>query len=234
MANHSDIYKMFHSRSSLLMLIVVALFIDQTPVISNFFRWQATFFHEISHGLAALATGGNVHKIEVNFSGAGLCHTSGGVRWAVSLAGYMGTALWGLLVYFSAEAVSKKHAYILAVFIITVLAATELLYAKDFQSWLIISIIAVIYGGAIKFREKISLKLFLKLAGLYMVVDSLKSPIALLRHHPPNDAASLAAQTGLPEFIWIVLWVATALVCLASIWQIDKKPEQTCKAEQAA
>ncbi|MDL2226877.1 M50 family metallopeptidase [Deltaproteobacteria bacterium OttesenSCG-928-M10] len=217
-------FRRLYAKSNLLILAAAALLLGQIPYLGNVLSWQTSFFHEISHGLAALLTGGRILGLEIHFSGSGLCYTAGGARWLISLAGYAGAVFWGLLIYLSAEALPSKYSHLPAVILASVLMGSAVLYARDFQSWTIILIISILYAAAIKFRNRLPLKFFLKLAGLYILLDAGRAPFALLHHQAPNDAASLAAQTGLPVFFWISLWLFTAAGGLVFIWQIEKRP----------
>lgn len=58
-------------------------------------RLFVTMIHELGHGLAAILTGGSFLHFEVTRRGAGLAYTSGGSRFVVIQAGYLGTALFG-------------------------------------------------------------------------------------------------------------------------------------------
>lgn len=58
-------------------------------------RLFSVYIHEIGHGLAAMATGGDFVKFEVHHSGGGLAHTRGGMKAFIYMAGYMGTAVLG-------------------------------------------------------------------------------------------------------------------------------------------
>lgn len=213
----------------LVALIIIALLLGRVPFLANLFSWQTTFFHEISHGLAALITGGRVLNIELRFSGSGVCYTSGGVRWLISVAGYMGAALWGSLIYLLADAIPKNRSHMTAAFLIAVLVASGLLYVRDFQSWTIIASIGIFYAVTVRFSDKLPLKLFLKLAGIYVILDALKAPMALFRHQAVSDAANLAAQTGIPQIFWITFWMATTAGCLVFIWKIERKPTEARK-----
>lgn len=53
------------------------------------------FFHEISHNLAALLTGGTMGRIMLESNEGGLASASGGSRFLVLNAGYLGSMLWG-------------------------------------------------------------------------------------------------------------------------------------------
>jgi len=107
-------------RQQLSLFIVLAFIIDYLPIINLPFLWSETFFHEISHGLAALLTGGTIHNITLNFNGSGVCTTSGGTRFLIAFSGYAGSALWGLLIYSIASKAYGRHygdhagAYIIA------------------------------------------------------------------------------------------------------------------------
>lgn len=209
----AGILKSFAARFYLPILLILALLIAWVPM---------TYFHEISHGLAALLTGGDILGIELHFTGSGLCQVSGGLRWLVYLSGYMGATFWGLLIYFSAEAVPKKYCHLLACFLVFVLTVSAVLYARDFQSWIVLLAISIWYSAAIKFRAKLPLNFFLKLSGLYILLDAVRAPTYLFGHQGPNDAAGLAVQTGLPAFFWISLWLLAALGGLVLIWKVEK------------
>jgi len=213
-------FKRFEGVFRLLILALIVLGLGRTPFLGNFLSWQTTFFHEISHGLAALASGGSLVKIELHFSGSGVCYTRGGLGWLISLAGYAGAAFWGLLIYLSALTLPRGYSHWPAVFLIALLAVSAVFYAADFQTRVIILALAALYGAAVKFRGQVS-NLFLKLAGLYVLLDALKAPLALWRHESFNDAASLTAQTGLPAFIWIFFWLAAAAAGLVFIWKVE-------------
>ena len=56
------------------------------------------FMHEVSHGLAAIATGGRIVEIQINPQQGGYAITQGGSRFWTLTAGYLGSLLWGGLI----------------------------------------------------------------------------------------------------------------------------------------
>ena len=182
-----------------------------------------TFFHEISHGLMALITGGKVLKIEMHYSGSGLCYSRGGIIWLITVAGYIGAALWGLLIYLMAGKLPKRYSHITAALLAAVLVVSGILYVRDFASGIIILALIIFYGTTVWFRNKLPLQYILKIAGLYIILDAVKAPVLLLQHRPVSDATLLAAQTGVPQLCWILLWLLVSLACLFYIWKIEKR-----------
>jgi len=59
------------------------------------FRVFGTFVHELSHGLAAIATGGDFVRFAVSPDLSGVAHSAGGWRVVVASAGYIGSAVFG-------------------------------------------------------------------------------------------------------------------------------------------
>lgn len=221
--NRPGFFQRIQPQLIFVILIIIALALSQTPYVVNFLSWQTTFFHEISHGLAALVTGGGITKIELHFAGSGLCYTSGGSLVLISLAGYAGAALWGLLIYLAAGTLPKNYSHVAAVFLAAVPLLSGLLYVRDHESWAIVLAITVFYAAAVKLRNILPVKLILKIAGIYIIIDAFRAPFVLLRHKDVSDAANLAALTGIPEFFWILAWIAISLGCLAFIWKTGSR-----------
>ncbi|MBN1678701.1 MAG: M50 family metallopeptidase [Anaerolineae bacterium] len=64
------------------------------------FRLFVTMIHELGHGTSAIVTGGSFLRFEVSKHGAGLAYTSGGSRFVIIQAGYIGSALFGAALLF--------------------------------------------------------------------------------------------------------------------------------------
>lgn len=59
------------------------------------------FFHESSHALATLLTGGNVQELVLVKEEGGHVISTGGNRFISLSAGYLGSLLWGIVIYVS-------------------------------------------------------------------------------------------------------------------------------------
>jgi len=78
----------------LLAIMVVAWLLWDTVLILPL-KILVVFFHELSHGLMAIVTGGEIVRIEVVRQEGGLCVTQGGNRFLTLSAGYVGSLCWG-------------------------------------------------------------------------------------------------------------------------------------------
>lgn len=202
----------------LILFIVAAFIVDYLPFINLPFLWSETFFHEISHGLAALLTGGSIHNISLNFNGSGLCVTSGGVRFIVTFFGYAGSALWGLLIYRVANALTPASSKLMIAIMVGMLAVTLVLWARDIPTITILIVLLLMYSLPLYKSLFISVKAFIQLVGIFVLLDAIRSPLYLLDGRDLGDGASLAELTWLPEIFWVALWFLIALGCLYLLW----------------
>ncbi|MCK5664754.1 MAG: M50 family metallopeptidase [Thiotrichaceae bacterium] len=211
----------------LILFIVAAFIIDYIPLVNLPFLWSETFFHEISHGLAALLTGGLIHNISLNFNGSGLCTTSGGINFIVTFAGYAGSALWGLLIYRVAGSLSPKSSKIMVAVMVSMLAVTLVLWARDIPTIFILIVLLLMYGLPLYKSLWISVKSFIQLVGIFVLLDAIRSPLYLLDGRDLGDGATLASLTWIPEIVWVALWFAIASGCLYFLWKAPVKSTTT-------
>ncbi len=77
---------------------VIAVALSHLPIVDVAiypFKLFGTFVHEWCHALVAIATGGNVTRLEINANLSGETFTSGGWLLPIFSAGYVGTAVVG-------------------------------------------------------------------------------------------------------------------------------------------
>ncbi|VAX13608.1 hypothetical protein MNBD_GAMMA24-1634 [hydrothermal vent metagenome] len=206
------------AQQRLLVFIAAAFVIDYLPIINLPFLWSETFFHEISHGLMALLTGGAIHNVSLNFDGSGVCTSSGGIRFLVSFSGYAGSALWGLLIYSIANSLSKTRAKLLVGTIAIMLAITLVLWARNLSTIVILIVLLLMYTIPLYKSLWISVKFFIQLVAIFVLLDAIRSPLYLLDGRAIGDGANLASLTGLPELFWVVVWFSIAVGCLYFLW----------------
>ena len=173
--------------------------------------------HEVSHALAAIATGGSVERIVLNANQGGAAYTLGGSPFFTLSAGYLGSLLWGVLFVMLGFSKRLRPRWIINGLGIAVLLVTVLVVRSTFGL-----LFGVAFGGALLASAKylshrVNRILLLGLgltSALYAILD-IKSDI-LARPELRSDAAMLAEMTGIPTLFWGFLWIAMAL--LVSAW----------------
>ena len=204
-------------------LVLIAIFWDSR--ISYPLRVLVVFFHELSHALAAWATGGSVEEISVVKEVGGACVTAGGSRFLILTSGYLGSLAWGgAILLFAAR---TRFDRLLMALLGAILIAVSLLFVRPFQGFgfifgaasgaVLLALAAYLPGAANDY--------LLRVIGLsstmYAILD-LKDDV-LDRPGAPSDARMLAELTGLPALVWGLLWMGIALAAtLFFLIQVSK------------
>jgi hypothetical protein len=199
-----------------LALAGAALLLWDTFVVYPF-RLFVVFLHEISHGLAAIATGGSIVSIGLSFDEGGVCLTRGGWPFLILNAGYLGSLLWGALFLLLGGRRRRARSVVGVVGAFTLVVT--LVYVRSWFGFLYgLAASVVLLAVASRLRPAVSEILLAAIGAtscLYAVWDVASD--VLLRHSGQSDAAALARLTGLPAVAWGVLWVAFSVVVLASV-----------------
>ena len=212
----------FWQKYHFFILLITAVVIKQLPFVSIPFNWLESYFHEISHGIAAILTGGNVLRIQLFANGAGLCTTQGGIGFVISFSGYAGATLWGWGIYKLASA-HQKVAQAFSVLIFILLVSSIVFWGRDLLTWFILLVLAAIFLLTIKLKKLYYLQRLMQLFGLLILLNSLFSPSYLLDGRHLGDGAALASITFIPEIIWVAIWFSIALLALYSLYKTTKK-----------
>ncbi len=167
--------------------------------------------HEISHGLAAVLTGGSIDRIEVNSDGSGVCYTLGGSRFVTLSAGYLGSMGLGALILVGASRSRSDRP--LAAGVGVVLVAITLLFVRNAFGFAFgLAFGAALAAAAWKLPARVAdtaLKIIGLTSCLYAILD-IKSDI-LDRPGIGSDADMLAEYTRIPTLVWGALWILAAL-----------------------
>lgn len=180
------------------------------------FRLFGTFVHELSHGLAALATGGHFARFTVSPDLSGLAWSSGGIRFVIASAGYVGSAVFGgVLILLAARGLSART---LLTALGILLGLMCLLFVRNlFGIATGLAIAAALVLAGRRLRPPWSDVLLLVLA-LQLVLDGFNSLFTVLRLSTAGsvqtDALSMAQATGIPAVVWAVLWTVLSLAML--------------------
>lgn len=223
MTNHNDLKSnSFWQKYQLYFLLLAAIIVRQIPIVSLPLNWLESYFHEISHGIAALLTGGQIISIQLFANGAGLCTTQGGISFVISFFGYAGATLWGWLVFTIANS-HQRTAQIFSAVMLCLLVLSILFWVRDLLTIIIVSSLAVMFFITIKLRRLYYLQLLVKFFGLTILLNSLLSPTYLFDGRSLGDGAALAALTLVPEFIWVLIWCGLAILAVYQLMRANKK-----------
>ena len=186
-------------------------FFWNTPVVFPL-KIFVVFLHEISHGIAAIATGGSIERIVITPNEGGLCECSG--RAFLTLpAGYLGSLAWGVVILALARDRSNWTRVVTAS-IGALVVATTVLFVRN-QFGLVFGLgfgIALVLVG--RFLSVGINAIILRVIGLtsclYAILD-IKSDI-IDRPELQSDARMLAELTGIPTLVWGIVWITIALL----------------------
>jgi len=185
-------------------------FLWETPLIYPL-KIFVVLLHELSHGVAAVATGGTIEQIALTPDQGGACLCPGGNAFLTLSAGYLGSLTWGALILTLArrgEGVARwVTAAIGAAVVIATLAYVRTAFGIGF---------GVTFGAALivtaNWLPRLCGPLLTALgltSCLYAILD-IKSDV-LDRPGLESDARMLAELTGVPTLVWGALWIAIAI-----------------------
>jgi hypothetical protein len=201
-------------------MLGAAVVISRTP-LRHPFKWQETFFHELSHGLAAILTFGWIHRIVLKLNGAGVCYTRGGVGVVILLAGYLGAAFFGGLLYFAGWMYGQQQSEVLMFSLLIFYGAITLMFVRDLTTIFIMASMAAVVWLALQLPQFELLPLWLQFSGLYVMISAIQAPLHLLDGEHHGDGAMLADRLLLPEIFWIALWFCVACTVLFLCWSLN-------------
>ena len=174
-------------------------------------------FHEISHGIAAVVSGGKIIGIEVNYALGGKCIITGGSDILIASTGYIGSLIFGTLLFLSAY--DHKNNLILTTILAGILIIFTANYIRGTEGILFTLTVAVILLLSPRILNKTINSYLMKILGLiscfYAIID-IKEDLLTLTYRL-TDAQILADITGIPAIIWGLSWF---LISLAVVYFI--------------
>lgn len=173
--------------------------------------------HELAHGLAAVATGGSIVRIEISELIGGLAVTQGGWELLVVSSGYIGSMVFGGLILLGAQ--RTRIVRPLAAGIGVLVLGVTLLYIRNGFGLVFGSLAGAALVAAARWLPRLPLEVALQYLGaascLYALVD-VKEDL-LTTEHRLTDATILQNMTGVPALVWGVLFSLLALVVFVVI-----------------
>ncbi len=211
-------------QKSFLTMMAVVFLIAAIPGLDRPFEWLSTFFHEVSHAIAATVSGGHVIQISIGLLGGGYARIQDGSYFLIGWSGYAGAVIWGMGLYMTTLGDNLRRTLIWTGSLMGILALVTVLWVRDGQTLSIMTIIYLVWMTAlIRARHNPTTRMirFVRFAGLYVLMDAIISPFHLIGHSGHiSDAYYLKQYTGLPEGFWIISWVALGVYALLVLFAL--------------
>jgi hypothetical protein len=207
----------------LIALLVLIMVCWEYPVIYPL-KLLVVFFHESSHALATLLTGGTVKELVINKDQGGHVISQGGNQFIILSAGYIGSLLFGVVIYI-ASVKSHYDKIIMTALAFGIIVITVLL-SRSLFSW----IFGLLSGGAMLLLAKYLAEQYndfaLRLIGLtsmmYAPLDIYSDTIS--RSYLQSDAYFLAEYMGGTTLLWGSIWmlISIAVIFYCLKWALSQ------------
>ncbi len=200
-------------------LIIAVIGLWNYPILYPL-KLLVVFFHESSHALMTVATGGSVKEMVVTSNQGGHVISIGGSRLLSLNAGYLGSLFWGAIIYLMAlrSRWDKVISGVLGLIVVLVtLFFVRNLFGLTF---------GVLSGGAMillgRYGNEAVNDLLLRVVGItsmiYVPLDIYSDTIS--RSSLRSDARMLAEEMGGATVLWGGLWIAVSLVVLYRVVKV--------------
>jgi len=205
---------------------VIALF--------SFFFWDSyliypikifvVLFHEISHGLAAIFTGGKLQSILLTSTLGGASYTIGGNKFIIASAGYLGSLSFGAALFISGYDITIRKV------IGIILSIILILFAANFISTVLGRVISIVFALLFIilpfYSKEIINAYFFKIFGListfYVLIDIKEDLFSDI--YRPSDAQFISEITSVPAMFWGIFWFLISITVIVFLvrWGIKK------------
>ncbi|MBX3298549.1 MAG: M50 family metallopeptidase [Acidobacteria bacterium] len=217
-------------------LTIILWFVPFAEYLVYPFRLFVTFIHEGGHALVSLLTGGSVQSLTVAADGSGVVFSAPSGRIGqllTSSAGYLGTSAFGvLLLYLIRRRLSPNILLagcgiiigLLTVVFGIVSPAMNLLSLNVGLSSVMFTVLAgVSISSVLLIAAKFASQRTAAFAAAFLAVQCLMNALSdlktlvfinapLVGSDIQTDAANMSAASGIPGFVWAVLWLLISLV----------------------
>lgn len=192
------------------------LYLWDTPAVYPL-KVFVVLFHEISHAMVAVVTGGTIERIVLDPNQGGACYCPGGNAFLTLSAGYLGSLAWGALLISAGQMKRINSQWVTGAVGLLVVGLTLSYIRSTFGFWFGLAFGSILFLGALRLSAVVNQGILLTLgltSCLYAILD-IKSDV-LDRPELRSDAAMLGELTGINTIVWGSLWITVAV--LASAW----------------
>jgi len=170
-------------------------------------RIFVTFLHEFGHAAGAVVTGGKVYSIELlpGAGAGGSTLSSGGFRPVVIMGGYLGSAIFGNLLFYIAAKKPTWTKPVMGLVIAAMLATAVIWYTSVFTTALLLIYALVLYWLGFKTRYGREALMLLGVASVMYILQNTQIG-------PSSDLAQFEAHMKfIPARGWMLIWFLGAI-----------------------
>ena len=202
-------------------------------------RLFVTFIHEGSHAIVAAVTGGSVQSLTIASDGSGVVYSApSGFFGSIltSSAGYLGTAIFGVvLLWLMRRTVAPNKVLFgcgvfvgLMTLIFGVLSPIFHFFSLEvgFTKVAFTVVAGLVLSGILLAASKFASRKVADFAVAFLAIQCLLNALGdlktlffinapLIGSDIQTDAGNMAAATGIPGFVWVVVWIAISVAVIA-------------------
>ena len=172
-------------------------------------RLFVTFLHEFGHAAGALITGGAVEYIAIETNSAGVTSTFNGNRSVILMGGYIGSAIFGNLLFYIG---ARRHNWVkptLVLVIAAMLITGFIWYNSLFTTIVLCGFSALLFLVGFKTNYGREILMLLGLASIIYIIQDFNVG-------PSSDLAQMERELKyIPAKVWMYIWLAIVLCILA-------------------
>jgi hypothetical protein len=204
---------------------ILAVALSHLPIVDSLiypFKLFGTFVHEWCHALVAIATGGQVERLQINGDLSGETLTAGGWLLPIFSAGYTGAAIVGALLLLVPTRFANKTLIGVGAVSILMPLIGGISFGTSFTSntWLwttVFGAATLAVGLGAKPRIAGIFQQFVAVELCFTAIDSLRDLAWLSTNSQSTqtDAYNASHYIGMPEIVWAILWGVIAIAAIA-------------------
>lgn len=181
-----------------------------------------TFLHEFGHALGAVLTGGEVRSVQINPDGSGYTLTAGGWRAITIMGGYLGSALFGNLLFYIGIKKASWAKYCLYVLAAVMVFTAFWWFNSLFSSMLLLLYAAGIWYLAAKVHWQRELVMFLGLSAIIYIIED-------IHVGPSSDLRQYARLfVVIPVVVWkYIWWLLVLAMCYFNFKKLFRNKKDT-------
>jgi len=172
-------------------------------------RLFVTFLHEFGHAAGALITGGAVEYITIETNSAGATSTFNGNRSVILMGGYIGSAIFGNLLFYIG---ARRHKWVKTtlVLVIAAMLITGFIWFNSlFTTAVLCGFSALLFFVGFKTDYGREILMLLGLASIIYIIQDFNVG-------PSSDLAAMERELKyIPAKVWMYIWLGIVLAILA-------------------